>query len=172
MQAQTFWKLRPFVAILLMSLGFLAPMRAEAQVVVQVGTLSYAIEVSTGTFDTVGSDVMNSPWWSNLNDAQTFATLYADSGADFGTGTTYFAYENFTLGGGLEAVQAIRVLTNGNYLSQPQPLRTDGSFKFATATVVPEIDGPVLARMALVLCALYLGIKIIRQRRFGAVTAT
>ena len=187
MQAQTFWKLRPSAVILLISMPFLAPMPADAVEVTftsQNGKTEqvYAIEVVDGsTFNTLTfggnpADLSTTPWWgANVQAVTSFAELYDAATLGIRTTSIYFATRQTGPGG--STVSGLELFADGNInnfgFGTSDTLGTfgisDGSFVRGYA--VPEIDGPILARMSLILFALYLGIKITRQHSFGTVSA-
>jgi len=142
-------------------------MRADAQtfpVPVMVGDQPYEFNVLSALPGAIPSGVVDTPWW-NSSDVSDFVSAYEDATVGLRSGSTYFGF--FDLGGG--SVLTVELFAaGGDGLLAVAPGDILGG-SFVTATAVPEIDGPVLARMALVLFALYLGIKIIRQRRFGEV---
>ena len=164
-----------FCAVLLAS-----AFAVTAQSVITVGgdpsySGTYSITLQTGTFDQVyGTTQGNSPapsltpWWNGENTsgpAQSFATAYATQVSPIAQ-AVYFAYS---------------VTGNGNNFryvaAQPKPIggtpqtvsgnlpRGTGSYMFARAVKIPEIDGAVLGRVVMSLGVLHLCLLGLKRRR-------
>lgn len=132
-----------------------APGRTET-VDVAVDGVTYRLNVFNASYRNNESTIQDTPWWGNGDLAQSVATKVQ---SDFGTleGTfNFFAYgensENSSL------LDTYRIAASGTIASSPATF-TENSYVLGSEVgppPVPEIDGAVLAQLALVLGTLWL----------------
>ena len=157
-------------------------------VTVTIGGLTYDIQTQTSgqSYDDLKPTLEAAPWWSADGSTGALATEFANaylSAVGSAAAPTFFAYGPVTNQFGLSYGNCTGFLC---YLFQSaapailvndadvRPIRvgagsvqsgTYPNFVYATAQQVPEIDGPVLARTAMALGALWLGLIGLRRRR-------
>ena len=165
---------------------------AEA-VVVTVGGLTYDIQTLPAgqSYNDVRPTLETQPWWTPDGSSETLATEFAVAYREAFGGTapswTFFGYgapvrtlfsvgtcTGFFCNFFAEGVPVAAVFTEPPELTSVRPTSRTSStdyypgFVWATAVQVPEIDGPVAARMAMTLGVLWLFLLGLRSRRRSA----
>lgn len=165
--------------------------RAEALDIWVEGQL-YRLTENLAPYDVSEAFLETQPFFGDADFAVEFRNQFKWQGQAQGffdtvTGSEYmFAYEEFTKSNGKDAVRvtSLAIGQDGNYFqggnytngilnrdfNQDRILSQDRVvFFMSAAAIVPEIDGPVMAQLGLVLGAGYLGLRA--RRRKSAVAA-
>lgn len=160
----------------------------SSALVITVGGQQYDIQFIDNSFDAANTGspglLESQPWWGSGNQADAFRDAYSAAATGLATGWYNFAF-NFNANNTTRVRYSTHLVTDasGTFEDRVGVTRTNQNRTFganlggddvtynllwATATEVPEIDGPVLAQVAFVLGGLLLGTRAHRRRRTGA----
>lgn len=174
------------ITILLSFALFNPSAQAQTTADITVGGIDYRITMVQGSFNAVQAatgnaltDVSRTPWYTpgNFSLANTFATAFRNATTFAATppGAYHFAYQPTT------ASYLLRQNSSYNNPSiigvtatNTQVNNAEGAFNisFATAEIVPEINGGTLAKILLILMAGYLWVSGRRGRNGSAYPQT
>ena len=159
--------------------------QAQTTAVINVGGIDYRITMIQGSFNAVQAatgnaltDVSRTPWYTpgNFSQANTFAAAFrnATTFASTPPGAYHFAYQTTTASYLLRQNTTYATPSIIGFTATDTQVNTgEGAFNisFATAEIVPEIDGGTLAKVLLVLMTGYLWIGSRRRKKAVALAA-